>query len=478
MTSHITDRLAEFVVDNADRRLTPAQAGAATMAVVDSIGVIAAGLTADAGRAMLAYARGLVPAGGPTRWWGAPAALTASTAAMTAATMGHSLDFDDALPGAGHPSVVLLAALLAAGPTAGPATGPATVSGADLLSGFVVGYEVNARLSRAVNPGHYAHGWHTTSTIGTFGAIAAVCALRRLKADQVRTAFGIGASLSGGLQRNFGTGTKPFHSGLAAGHGLLATDLCLAGLGADQAVFDGGRGYLDIYAWGEGADDAFDHLGESWAITDPGPTLKKYPCALELYRVVDATLEAIERLGVTGADLARIDCVVPPGTTGPLLYDRPTTPLEAKFCLPYAVAAAALDGGLRLDSFSPPALARPEVRALMERVSVREDVACRPEDPTGRHSSASSGGFVDVRVTTSDGRGTTARVGVVAGSPGRPLTPAERRAKWADCLQAGGRAPQVAAPVFDALQALAELDDVDAVLRVLTPPDAERMTHD
>jgi 2-methylcitrate dehydratase PrpD len=151
-----------------------------------------------------------------------------------------------------------------------------------------------------------------------------------------------------------------------------------------------------------------------------------------------------------------------------LRHDRPTTELQAKFSLPYTVASGLLDGELTLGSFTDAALARPAARALMELVSVREDVACRPEDPDGRHSSASSGGFVDVVVRGRDGREARGRVADIAGSPARPLTRQEQHAKFIDCLRTGGRDPALAGEVMTRLRELDRIDDVEQALSVLT----------
>src|SRR5690606_10786207 len=138
---------------------------------------------------------------------------------------------------------------------------------------------------------------------------------------------------------------KPLHSGFAASNGVLAATLARLGMTAAESVFDGPRGYLDIYSLGQARPEALDDLGERWAITSPGPTVKKYPCALETYRAVEAAQQALAELGVGADEVVAIECAVPPGTMGPLRYDRPTTELEAKFSLPYTVAAALHDGG-------------------------------------------------------------------------------------------------------------------------------------
>ena len=37
---------------------------------------------------------------------------------------------------------------------------------------FILGFEVECRIGRVISPGHYARGWHITSTCEVFGSVA------------------------------------------------------------------------------------------------------------------------------------------------------------------------------------------------------------------------------------------------------------------------------------------------------------------
>ncbi|GEM_PF-6751902 len=45
-------------------------------------------------------------------------------------------------------------------------------SGPDLILAYATGFEMIARLGRELLPGHYEHGWHSTSALGVMGAAA------------------------------------------------------------------------------------------------------------------------------------------------------------------------------------------------------------------------------------------------------------------------------------------------------------------
>jgi 2-methylcitrate dehydratase PrpD len=391
---------------------------------------------------------------------GSSLVVPAELAALVNGTLGHALDYDDVLPGTGHASSLLLAAILAVG-------GERPLTGEQLLEAYVVGHESHIRTAKALGPRHYRKGWHITSTAGTFGATAAVAKLAGLDVDATRVALGIAGSMASGLQRNFGTMTKPLHSGLAARNGVLAVQLAQAGLSAASDVLDGPKGYLDLAGEGVERPAAYDLLGNPWALMDPGVSLKKYPCCYEVARSSDAMLQIRSEYGFAPEQVEKIYCRVPTDGLSPLIYSRPGTGLEAKFSMEYTLGAALIDGGLTLSSFTDEAVRRPQVRALMERVQAWEDPMCRPEDPDNLVSSAGSGGFVEVTVQAG-GVEAMAQVRSPSGSPDLPLTWAEIEEKYLACVREGGGDQARAAELFPRLREIEKEPDVHGLLDELT----------
>src|SRR5881397_4294599 len=101
--------------------------------------------------------------------------------ALANGAAGHAHDFDDTnFALMGHPSVPLFAAALAGAEAE-------TADGGALVLAYVIGFEIDAALGIALNPGHYTRGWHATSTIGTLGCAAAASRLLGLDVNQTRT---------------------------------------------------------------------------------------------------------------------------------------------------------------------------------------------------------------------------------------------------------------------------------------------------
>ena len=278
-------------------------------------------------------------------WTGISDGTSPDVTALVNSTLVHALDFDDVLPGAGHPSGPVLSAILATASVPG-----VSLCGRGLLEAYVVGIEVMRALARAVGPRHYQRGWHTTSTIGGFAAAAAAAKVLGLDKTAVARALGLAATMACGLQRNFGTATKPLHSGFAAANGVTAALLARTGFTAAEDVLDGPRGFLDLYSDGGSRPEEIDRLGTSYALLTPGISLKKYACCFEVYRPIDAVLQLRGRLGLADGEVREIRCTVPPGTTGPLINRWPDDGMSAKFSLEYAIAAAFVDGVITIDN--------------------------------------------------------------------------------------------------------------------------------
>ncbi len=176
-------RLADFAVSSQP----PAEARtAAARALLDTIGVTLAGATEPAARIVQRVVS--ADGAGPSLVLGTAVRASAGNAALANGTAAHALDYDDmCFVSLAHPSAPLVAATLAAAETAGS-------PGRALLDAYVVGFEIEARLGRAMNPRHYQRGWHCTSTLGTIGAAAAVSRLLGLDAVAAGHALAIAAS--------------------------------------------------------------------------------------------------------------------------------------------------------------------------------------------------------------------------------------------------------------------------------------------
>src|SRR5437868_4005074 len=266
-----------------------------------------------------------------------------------------------------HPGAPLVAAALAAAESAG-------ASGRALLDAYVVGFELEGRLGRAMNPRHYQRGWHCTATLGTIGAAAAVARLLGLDARTTGDALAIAASEASGLKANFGTMVKPLHAGLAARNGVVGALLAQAGLTASNTAIDGPQGFLQAMDSEHPSIAPFAaDLGTRWEIVDTGVTVKLYPSCAGTHPTLDALLDLKRRHGFAAADVEAIEVGVDPIVPTILLYDRPASGLEGKFSMPFCAAAAIVEGQVGLETFAAARVADPAIAAVASRVTMKVD---------------------------------------------------------------------------------------------------------
>jgi 2-methylcitrate dehydratase PrpD len=294
-------------------------------------------------------------------------------------------------------------------------------SGRDLLLAFHVGVEAASKIGDAIFPRHDREGFHTTGTIGSFGSAAACAKLRGLNAEQTAYALGIAASQASGIRRNFGSMTKAFHAGHAAENGSVAADLASLGFTAAGDVLETPLGFYQ--AAGGGFDPAaiVNRLGRPWMFASPGDLIKRFPCGTIQQPVMDAMLRLIAQHAIKVADVDRVEVGGNQSNINTLFRHRPTTGLEAKFSMEFAVAILLVDGKAGLGQFTDASVKRAEVQDMIGRVRFYADPAF---DTLGKEGTfqAVLEEPMSIRIHMKDGRVLSTRTEPAKGSPKNPMT--------------------------------------------------------
>lgn len=295
---------------------------------------------------------------------GHAARLPAAAAALVNGAAAHALDFDDvnlAMPG--HPSVAILPALLALAEAQGR-------SGADLLTAFVAGYELQCRLGRIIAPGHYdGLGFHATATVGSFGAAAACAHLLRLDGERFATALGIAGTQASGLKSMFGTMCKPLHAGRAAYHGLMAAKLAARGFTSRTDVIECDQGFARAHSPDFNPERAFDAPPDGWWIAS---NLFKYHASCYMtHASIEGARTLREQHGFTPGQVRRVVVRMEQSCDRICNIAAPRTGLEAKFSLRLmtAMGLAGVDTS-RLTTYAPEVAADPVLVGLRDKVEL------------------------------------------------------------------------------------------------------------
>jgi 2-methylcitrate dehydratase PrpD len=373
---------------------------------------------------------------------GRPERLDAMGASFVNAISANLLDFDDThLDTIIHPAAPVAAPVFALAQARG-------FSGQAVLTAFVLGVEVECRVGNAVSPGHYARGWHITSTCGVFGAAAACAKLLGLPTDQISNAIGIAASQSSGIVENLPSAAKNVSVGNAARNGLFAALLAAEGYSASPRAIEGPLGWAR--AMGDEPDLArlTGGLGKSWEIAKN--TYKPYPAGIVFHAVIDACFKLREKLNQRVDDIAGITV-----QGSALLLARGDRVVrnerDARVSIHHCAACALLLGAAGVAEFSEATVFRPDIVSWRQKVRAELDASL----PDGAAR-------VSIRLTSGE---TLSEIVMAAkGSLADPLSDRDIEAKLRDCARLGGTDWDIDR-IIDDVWRLDTLGDVSSLMR-------------
>lgn len=336
----VAERLAAFARAAEFGSLPAPVVDKATGCLADFFGCVLEARSLPWGRQIAAYAA-MQPAG-PARVIGTDMALGAGEAAFANGTLGHGLIREDMhVPACSHLGVVVWPTLLAL------AAGR-RIAGPDLIAAAVAGYEIGARVGRALFDADLAAKLRPTGTVGAIGAAAAGCRLLGLSQAETVAAIGFAANCAAGVNEwPWAGGTEVFfHAGFAARSAVTAVHLAMTGAFASPTAIDGRAGLFAAHGRRDRAagieplgDGHYEILSVYWK---PAPACNyvQTPCQVALDLV---------RQGVTADSVVRIEVA---SFTPALRYpgcDR-SGPfpgiLEAKMSIQYAIAATLVSGAV------------------------------------------------------------------------------------------------------------------------------------
>ncbi len=427
----VAEELAAWALDLRPEQVPEPVRRAASRQQLDARGNAVAGARAGAADAAVRTARTMGP--GDALVIGEPDRLSRPAAALANGVLIHALDFDDTHAGGlVHASAPVVPVVLAEGGAA---------SGEEALTALVIGLETICRLGAAAPHGFHAVGLHATAACGVFAAALTAARLRGLSVAETVNALGIAGSRASGLLEflNTGSSTKQLHPGFAASDGIVAAALAAAGATGPATVFEGEYGFYRALARREADSSAIlAGLGDRWEAARI--TVKPYPACQLMHAQLDAAHKARAELGsaepgtaeeARGLAEAVAEVVVEAHPDAASIVcatgkETPRSAYDAKFSLPWSVAAMLVDGSVTVATYDR--IDRPEVLALAARVRTEVvDFGGAAADQPGR-----------VRVRTADGRTGAAEVARSGGGPDDPGIDRLVTAKAAGNLGPGG----------------------------------------
>lgn len=355
----LTRTLAAFACEGSGAAMRPV----AAMLLLDTLGCAIAGLNTQAGRIAVAHCghersaiEGSLVSSGP---------VSATAAAFGNCLLANAID-SDAFGPEGHMAAVVIPAALAIAEAR-------QASGAELLDAIAIGMEIGGRLGAAMRRMAVSPQPLTGHTFAVIGAVASAGRLLAFDEERMCNAFGIAGysaqlpSLRRFFSRNQDAMTKYDHLALSARNGVDAALLAQRGFTGDRAILDGEYPFWRL-SGAEGMDSAWllNGLGAEWRLADV--RCKPYPVGIGGGPIIDSALQALAESGAAIDAIERIEVF----TATPYVHKPMRAPsvIEAWADVRYGLCMALLGVRPRSYWYDPAQMARADVAALMQRVSI------------------------------------------------------------------------------------------------------------
>ena len=426
--SGLTKEVADFILSTEFSDIPVDVVELAKKSILDGFGLALAGSVAESGTIVQKY---LLNVAGPGDAVVIGTGIKSSTRfASFANGVGiHADDFDDTQLAVAsdrvyglltHPTAPCLPAAFAEAQVRNQ-------SGRDFLAAYLVGLETECKISEAISPRHYQHGFHSTATCGPFAAAGAAARLRQFDQEMLGRALGIAGSQSGGLRENFGTMTKPFHAGRAAESGIIACDLAEMGWTATSEILEAPRGFFQAHGGGYDLEAIRGRLGTPWTFADPGVSIKPHPSGSLTHPGMTLMSSLIDRHSIQAKDVVRVEVGTNHNMLNALIHHQPVNELQAKFSMEFCMAILLLEGRAHLQQFTDQVVLRSDVQELIKRVDFKED------------SEAEAAGYDKmttlITIHLANGEKIEGRSDFGKGSPSNPFTYKEVAEKFHGCAE-------------------------------------------
>ena len=386
--------------------------------VLDSIGCCLHGVTLPWTRMVqeMVLAEGAAPV---ASIFGGGGKTSVSQAVLVNGTAGHAFELDDIhKESIVHPGSLALPVAVALAESAGK------VSGRDLITAMVAGYEVGTRVGNAATMSLFLRGFHPQGTSGAFVAAATAGRMLGLNPEQMQHTLGIVGSQAGGLMAaQEGAMVKRFHCGRAAQSGVYSALLAQRGFTGITNVLEAPYGgYLSSLSDKPAPAKLTAGLGTVWETANVG--YKPHASVTSIHTALDALADLMRENKLRADDVARVDAGLSHMTHVHCAWKYEAQGVTAaQMNLYYGLAVIALDGAAFVDQYREDRLRDPRIFDFISRIDARVDPEIETMGPAFRHAAR-------VKVETRDGRALAREILHRRGSPENPLKPGDIEYKF------------------------------------------------
>ncbi len=364
-----TEQIAQFVARTGYDDLPASVVRKAKDVIMDTLGCGIGTTTEDPKKAATAW--GIVrQMGGPQEATNLVAGFKtpAVWAAFANGVLCHGIDFDDTHKEAlTHTGAPIVPAALASAETKG-------LSGKDLITGVVLGYEVSVRVGMCVMPSHYRF-WQSTATNCTFGAAALTAKMYGCTEEEIINALGLTGTQAAGLLTylEFGDFSKSLNVGKCSFNGVFSGICAKTGATAPPVMLEHKMGYS--YAYCPDGEPKLDKLtaglGENYEILVNVP--KPYPSLTASHAPIELVLKLMKEKGIKPEQIVKITERTYNTVKTHFSNFDPQTTMAARLSVPYCIAVAAATGTCGVAQFTMDVINDPKVRQMLSKVEIIAD---------------------------------------------------------------------------------------------------------
>jgi len=275
-------------------------------------------------------------------------------AVLVNGTFAQGCELDDYYDqGGGHPGAATVPVILALAQKQ-------RVTGQELMTAMIAGYEVGWRVGRALLPELMRRGYHAQSTVGVFIAVAAAGKILCLDPTQMTHALAIAGSHAGGTMEYDQSGgeVKRLHNGMACCGGLRAALLAQLGLTGPPTIFEGERGILRVMSGGCNIAPIIEDLSPgSGRLALYHAAMKRFPVNASQHSPIELLDHLVRTNNIEASQVAKIEVGVNEGILlhGGTIY-QPKEVIEAQFSLRFSLALRLRTGNNDLRHYLDPAM--------------------------------------------------------------------------------------------------------------------------
>ncbi len=409
----VTHRLSRYLAEALDGELPAEVAEKGKHHLIDTIAAMVSGSRLHPGEMTIKYVRML---GGAEEAVVAGSGIVTSAvnAAMANGMLAHADETDDSHKASrSHLGCGVVPAALAMAERE-------AASGTALLRAVVLGYDIGARISFALDTNRFYNAGHSTHTFAPlFGAAAAAGALARLGPDQMRWMLSYTAQQASGVncwQRDLDHIEKAFDfGGMAGRNGVTAATMVQAGFTGVDDVFTGPRNFFVAYSQNPQPEKLIDGLGTRYEVLLTN--IKKWSVGSPIQAPLDCVEMMLAANRIAATDIAEVTLRLS-DLEHSVVDDRHMPDI----CIQHMVAIMLLDGTVTFAS------AHDDKRMSDRRViELRKRIKLIGEAERERRTA-------EVEIRMKDGTVFNASQDAVRGTPDNPMTRAEVDAKAFDLM--------------------------------------------